>query len=210
MEPTLQPLTKRQQSELRGYVAAGPAIFRATLFLGAVAIVGLLVRALYRLIPGSATLPRSHEGWWIVPTLAFAAGLFIVSDRWTGGRPFRQKVRADLRRGMAHGRRVTAVDAIEIEEQEDEGPTFLLRTDDGRTMFFAGQYLERYRRKGFPWTAFDILEAPQSGVLLDIVAAGERLAPSLRRAPLAWEETKRLGLLRSKYGEIDVEFEALK
>lgn len=207
--PTTRPLTKREQSELRGYVAIGPAVFRAVLFLAAVTIVAAILRALYKAVAG---LPASiaDEMWWVVPTIAFAAWLFRVSGRWTGGPAARRKIRADLERGIALGRRVTALDAIEIEEQEDEGPTFFLRTSDGRTMFFGGQELYRYCRKGFPWKAFDIFETPESGRLLDIVAAGERLTPSTRRGPLSWELTKRLGLLERTYGVVDVDFESLK
>jgi hypothetical protein len=210
MEPSIRRLTKRQQADLRGYVATGTAIFRAAAFLAAVAVVGLILRGLYRLVTTPATPSLVQQAWWGVPTLGFAAWLYRRAGGWTGGRAFRQKVRADLRGGVAVGRRVTAVDAIEIEEQEDEGPTFFLRTDDGRTMFFAGQYLERYQRKGFPWKAFDIFEAPESGLLMDIDAADERLVPSMRRGPLSWEHTKRLGLLRKRYGVIDVDFESLR
>lgn len=213
MEPlpdhTTRPLTKREQSELRGYISIGPALFRAVLFLGAVAIVAGILRALSKAVAGPPT-SMSHELWWVVPTIAFGAWLFRISGRWTGGRAARRKIKADLDGGVAIARRVNAVDAIAVEEQEDEGPTFFLRTDDGRTMFFGGQELYRYCRKGFPWKAFDLFETPQSGRLLDIVAAGERLTPSTRRGQLSWELTKRLGLTRKTYGVIDVDFESLR
>jgi hypothetical protein len=208
-DPTTRPLTKREQSELRGYIAIGPALFRAALYLGAVAIVAGILRALYKVVAGPPA-SMADEAWWIVPTIGFAAWLLRISGRWTGGRAGRRKIKADLEGGVALARRVDAVDAIVVEEQEDEGPTFFLRTNDGRTMFFGGQELYRYCRKGFPWKAFDIFETPESGRLLDIVAAGERLTPSTRRGPLSWELTKRLGLTRKTYGVIDVDFESLR
>ena len=207
--PPTRPLTRREKAELRGYVAIGPALFRAALYLGAVAIVAGMLRALHRAVAGPPA-SIAHELWWIVPTMVFAAWLYRISGRWTGGPEARRKIRTDLEGGVAVAHRVNAMDAIAVEEQEDEGPTFFLRTDDGRTMFFGGQELYRYCRKGFPWKAFDIFETPESRRLLDIVAAGERLTPSTRRGPLSWELTKRLGLLSKSYGVIDVDFESLR
>lgn len=83
-------------------------------------------------------------------------------------------------------------------------------TDEGQTMIFAGQYLDRLKGKGFPWTSFDIVEAPDSRIFFRIVAAGERLTPSSRRPPLTWEEAKRFGILNETYRMLDVDFESLK
>jgi hypothetical protein len=209
METTFQPLSKRQQAELRGYVAWSITLFRGFLFLAGVGALGWFLRAVH----ARATEPGSffgNDAWWAVPLFAFAGGLYVVSSRWTGGRRFRRAVRADLKGGVARVRRITVVDAIEVDEQEDEGYAYFLLTDDGRTMLFAGQYLDTYKRKGFPWRAFDVIEAPVSERFLDIVRAGERLVPSARRPAFTWDEVKRFGALEKYRFVDDVDFEALK
>ena len=211
MQSELRPLRRRQEDDLRGYVSWGPQVFRATVFVGVVGFVGWLLRSIQARVtsPGS---PYAHAAWWVVPVVVLAAALYRVSRRWTGGRAFRARVRSDLARGMAAAHRVVISDAIEITEGRDEGPTYFVLTDDGKTMFFTGQYMDRLRRKGFPWKAFAILEAPDSKVLFDVVAEGEgeRLTPSMRRGPLTWQDVKKYGILRAKYGDLDVDFESLK
>jgi hypothetical protein len=60
-----------------------------------------------------------------------------------------------------------------------------------RALLFAGQYLDRLKAKGFPWTAFDI-------------------KPSGRRPSFTWEEAKAFGVLDRNYRFLDVEFEAIR
>jgi hypothetical protein len=200
----LRPLSRKETAELRGYVAIGIGLFRVVLFLAAVALAGLLLRALQRLFPVLGDYP-----WWAVPTGLGAWALYRASSRWTGGRDFRARVRRDLAGGSLAVRKVQALDAIEVEEQEDEGPSYFILTQDGRTILFSGQYLDRYRGKGFPWTSFEILEAPESGVFFGLRSLGERLAPS-RRPPFGWEERKALGSFNRNYQVVDVDFPSLK
>ncbi|HET8645565.1 MAG TPA: hypothetical protein VFO85_08770 [Vicinamibacteria bacterium] len=206
METTYRPISKRRLKELRGYVGWVAPAFRALLFAAAVAAVAFLLRALLRRLAG----PDLHPLWWMVPAAAFGAGLHRLAGRWTGGRAFRQGVRKDLAGGVAAVHRIRAVDAVEVEEGEDEGPTYFLLTDDGRTMVFSGQYLARYRSKGFPWREFEVLEAPHSKLFFGLNGLGERLPPSLRRPPLSWEEYKRLVSGTKEYGVLDVSFDTLK
>jgi hypothetical protein len=209
METTTQPLSKKEAAELRSYVEVGPALFRASAFLGVVCICGWLLKTIHSRLARDFSL-LSHDALWITPLLLFTVGLYLASSRWTGGPSFRAKVRADLSRGVASVRRISACDAIEVDEREDEGHGYLIRTEDGKTVLFAGQYLETYIRKGFPWKSFDIIEAPESRVFFDIVAAGDRLEPSSRRPPLTWEEAKRFGILTEKYVSLDLDFDALR
>ena len=209
MEITYRPLTRRQRADLSGYVSPWIAMFRAGLFVVAVAIVGFLLRAVYRAIVGDPT-SVAGDAWWAIPTLAFAAALYGRAGRWTGGRATRQQIRADLKRGEVAVRRIVATDAIEVEEREDEGPAFFILTGDGTTMLFAGQYLDRLKRKGFPWTAFDIIEAPESKIFFDITPSGDRLRPSATRPPFTWEEMKSFGTNeKGDYRTVDVDFSAL-
>jgi hypothetical protein len=137
-----------------------------------------------------------------------------VSVREVGSLDRRAGVQGQGSRGSRTGeiavRRVVAVDAVEIEEQEDEGPGYFILTADGTTLLFAGQYLDRLKSKGFPWTAFDVSEAPQSNVFFGISAAGDRLKPSARRPPLTFEEGKAYGTFNVKYRTVDGDFVSLK
>ena len=209
MEKTFRPLTKRERDDLRGYVAWSTTLFRAVLFVLVVVLVGWLLRATHAL-SAKLTSAFSHPAWWVLPLIVFSLGLYRLMGRFTGGRAFRSKVRADLKGGQAALHRIVAVDAIEIEEQEDEGSGVFILTDDGRTMLFAGQYLDRLKSKGFPWRAFDIVEAPESRAFFHITAAGERLKPSARRQPLTWDEAKTFGVLNQKYRVLNVDFESLR
>lgn len=205
METTTQPLTPAQREELRGYVAWSISLFRAVLLLAAIGAVAVLLRAAHRLVPSRL----QHDAWWILPTAVFAAALYRLARRWTGGRAFRAQVRADLARGVAAVHRVSVIDAIEVEEQEDEGPAYFLRTSDGHTMIFAGQYLNACKRRGFPWREFEIVEAPASRVFFGLIPRGDTVRPSSRRPPLTWHEFKRFRLADRKYAVLELPFETI-
>lgn len=207
METTFQPLSQRRRAELRGYVAWGPALFRALLFVVAIGVVAWLLRTVHARL-GRPLL--DSDLIWIVLSVGLAVWLYRLGRRWTGGPGFRAAVRADLARGVVAVHRVVAVDAVEVEEQEDEGPSFFVLENDGSTLLFVGQYLDAYRRKGFPWKTFEILEAPESKIFFGLSPQGDRLVPSLRRPPLSWEEYKEFVAATRQYGVVDVDFEALK
>ena len=207
METTYRPLSKRQRKEIEGYVAFGPNAFRAVLFLLAVAFVGLLLCWIH------SRLVRSTVGTdavWIVPTVAFAIWLYRYGARWTGGRRRRAEIRRDLARGEVAVHRVAAVDAVELEPMKDEGPSYFVRADDGTTVLFAGQYLDQYRTKGFPWTVIEIVETPESKIFLRLEVSGEKLPPSARHPPSAAAELRALAGSTRNYGVVDVEFDPLK
>jgi len=209
MDVTYRPLTRRQRQDLEGYVAGGTSLFRAVLFVAVIAFIAWFLRAV--LLRVAASYPAAaHPAWWIVPVLVLAAALFRLSRRWTGGHELRARIRADLERGDVAVRRVIASEAVEVPPAEDEGPTFFLLTGDGTTMVFAGQYLEPFVRRGFPWTAFEILEAPQSRLFIGLAKAGDKLTPTRRAEPLTWEETKTFGVLDGKYRVLDLDFTSLK
>ena len=209
MRETFEPFTKKQRDELKGYVAWSITLFRAAIFAAAVSFVGWLLSLAHSSV--SRRYPAvGHDAWWIVPVVGFALALYVRAGRWTGGRALRAAVSRDLEKGQASIRRVVAIDAIEIEEQEDEGPAYFILTDDRTTMLFAGQYLARLKSKGFPWKGFDIREAPHSKTFFGITPAGDRLTPSARRPPLTWEEARTFGVFKGNYRIVDVEFESLK
>lgn len=207
--PTTRPLSKRQRRELHGYIAWSTQLGRAVMFVGAVAAAGALLRAVHA--PLAARFrPLDDDLWWIVPTLLLASALFYRSRRWTGGAAFRKLVRMDLDGGVTHAESFSVLDVIEVEEEEDEGPGFVLRLADGRTMLMAGQYLEPYKRRGFPWSAFEIEMAPHSGTLFRLRRTGDRISPSSTRQPFSWSELKSFGDMNAHYWFLDEDFESLR
>jgi hypothetical protein len=207
MQTTSRPISKRRLAELRGYVAWSTSLFRALLLIAVVAFFAWILRTAH-LRMGQ---PLGGSGLeWLVPSLALAVAIYFIAGRWTGGRAFRAAVREDLAGGVAAVHTVRAVDAVEVEEGEDEGPAYFVLTEDGATLLFAGQYLAPYQRKGFPWKEFEILEAPRSKIFFGLVPRGERLAPSARRPPFTWEEFKAFARGKREYAVLDVDFDGVK
>lgn len=194
METSYRPLTRKQRAELEGYVAWSTSLFRTGLFLVMLATASWIMRRFL------------GYPWWVAATAALGVVFFMIGRKGTGGRALRRKIRADLANGVAAVHRVVAVDAIEVEQAEDEGPGYFILTSDGRTMLFAGQYLERDKGRGFPWKEFEIVEAAESEVFFGLKPCGERLVPSLVRKPFTWEEQKKFSNAVRYYGFIDAPF----
>lgn len=198
-------MTRRQRRELQGYVAVSTTLGRALLFLAGVGVVGLLSWSIARRVPvvlGGA--------WWPLAPLLVGAWLLRASGKWTGGPEFRRRVREDIAGGVVAVRRVSAVEAIEVEEAEDEGPAYFVLTRDGQTLYLAFQELSRYKSRGFPWTEFEFIESPRCGTFFSIRKVGERLRPSQVRPPLERDEIERFGGFNERYRLLDVEFAELK
>ena len=203
MESRLEPLTTRERRELQGYVAWSVGALRALLFLLAVSIVAAAAWRIHSWLGGRGL-------WWLVaPTLAGIA-LFSVAGRWTGGPELRRRIRADLTAGMARVTVVRATDAIMAEEAEDEGPTFFLRTGDGGSVVFAGQYLDRTTARGFPWRAIEIREGAESKTFFGLRPAGEALVPSAKRPPISLAEARALGYGSERWQVLDPSFDELR
>jgi hypothetical protein len=203
MESRLEPLTTRERRELQGYVAWSTGALRVLLFLLALAIFAAAAWRVHSWIGGRGP-------WWLVaPTLAGIA-LFFVAGRWTGGPEMRRRIRADLASGMARVTVVRATDAIAAEEAEDEGPTFFLRTEDGGSVVFAGQYLDRLAARGFPWRAIEIREGAESKTFFGLKPAGEALLPSAKRPPLSLAEARALGYGSERWQVLALGFDELR
>jgi hypothetical protein len=126
----------------------------------------------------------------------FAGGLMMLL--FYGRRQLRER-RASRAESIARGRdlvsgraRVTRyeiVDAIAIQESEDEGIGFYLELTDGRVLYLGGQYLyELADTRRFPSTAFEISRVAASGGFLALTPLGEYLVPSTEREPFTGEE----------------------
>jgi hypothetical protein len=197
-------MDRHQRKELQGYVARPTTFFRASLFMLAVGLTGLVSRSV------AHRAPLIPDGSWLLAPIAVGLLLLRSARNWTGGSDFRRRVRQDLAGGVAAVRRVSAVDAIEVEEAEDEGPAYFILTRDGQTLHVAFQELARYKTRGFPWTEFEFIEAPQSGTFFAIKKIGEKLEPLQVLPPRTWSDLKRLGGFNKHYQVLDIEFEKLK
>jgi hypothetical protein len=100
------------------------------------------------------------------------------------------------------------MDAIEVEEKEDEGPSYFLNTADGEVILFTGQYLDDYKQRKFPWRSFEIIEAPNSRVFFGLKQLGNPFEPSAHRLPFNFAEFKKFG--GKKYQPLDMSFGELK
>jgi len=133
MSETQRPFSKRELSELRGYVSSSTSVFRIGLFIVGTCIVGWLFSGIQRMV-----LPQSSNPWWLLPTGGLMLLVYLRSSRWTGGSEKRHAIRQDIARGSAFVRRIEVDSAIEFQEQEDEGPAFVVNTREGQTILFAG------------------------------------------------------------------------
>ena len=79
-------------------------------------------------------------------------------------------------------------DAVAVEEQEDEGISYYLLLDDGRTLFLSGQYLYGPAEDGFPWKSFEVLRVPPTNWVLRVVPLGPPVTPSRTRGPFSEDE----------------------
>jgi hypothetical protein len=94
-----------------------------------------------------------------------------------------------LASGRARVTRYEIVDAIAVQESEDEGIGFYLQLTDGRVLYLGGQYLyELAETRRFPSTAFEISRVAASGGFLALTPLGDYLAPSTEREPFTVEE----------------------
>jgi hypothetical protein len=209
MEVEYKAFSSKQIQELSGYVALWVHVGRWLIFSFLVALTAFPFWVIFKLTVN--LLPSvAHSHWWILPTVVMAIILLRRFKKWTGGAEFRDAVRRDIGRGELAITRVKAVDAIRVEEAEDEGPSYFILTDDGEVILFCGQYLDRLQRKGFPWEEFEISEAPESKVFFGLKKVGDKLEPSVTRQPFTYEEAKNYKTFDSDYKLLDVDFDKLK
>lgn len=87
----------------------------------------------------------------------------------------------ELAEGIAEVTTYEVVDAISVEEVEDEGSMYYLKLRDGRILFIAGQYLYDVEEdKRFPNTKFQAVRTPRTRQLIDFICLGDYLPASGR------------------------------
>jgi hypothetical protein len=104
----------------------------------------------------------------------------------------RRRYAADLAAQQVEEWRVRVVDAIEVEEFEDEGRHAYLELKDGRVLFLSGQYLydndEDDTTPRFPNDELLITRLPHAGDILDLERLGDYLSPSATLPPFVEDD----------------------
>lgn len=190
-------LSQEQKEELKGYVLLSTSIVRILMFIIFVVGLSLLLQKMQHI------LLISKIDWWLIPTFVLSIYIIIYSKSWTGGQEFRQKVKDDLRQGQV---KISIIDVdlvIEIKEEEDEGPSFIVVTKDGEKILLTGQDLYKYTDKQFPWSQFEVLEAPYSKVFFGLKQLGKPIVVNNRLPPFTYEQAKSLGCFEKDYIVLD-------
>jgi hypothetical protein len=133
------------------------------------------------------------EQWLVVSVLlalwlVVSVPLFRVARKRFGAGSLHQ----DIVNGVADVDHFEITESIELEEYEDLGPAYFVRTKEGAVYFFMGQYLyDLVDDRQFPCTEFETVRAPLSGVLLDFVCSGKSIVPTKRLGPFKRENLRR-------------------
>jgi len=173
--------------EERALLSAGPARLFGwwTGIVSAVCIFALtfLVAAL-----SAALLPFDVvvRGAFVAATVVSVASYAWIQRKER--RAFRDQATCVAKETAAEHVRTTTyrvTDAVAVEEQEDEGLSYYLLLDDGRTLFLTGQYLYEPVDSGFPWESFEIVQVASGSWVLRVIPLGPPLTPSWTRAPFS-------------------------
>jgi hypothetical protein len=115
----------------------------------------------------------------------------------------RQRYAADLAAQQIEEWRVRVVDAIEVEEFEDEGRQCYLELEDGRVLFLSGQYLyddedddegeredegAKHKTPRFPNRELLITRLPHAGDVFDLQLLGDHFPPSVTLPPFTRDD----------------------
>ncbi len=146
------------------------------------ALVFLVVLLASRWLRAAAILPIATAAGGLA-----AAGVYVSIQRREQRRrqELNDLISRELVRGYVNCTTFTITDAVAVEEQEDEGVSYHLLLDDGRTLFLSGQYLYRPAEAGFPWAVFEVVRVPVGGWVLRLVPHGPSLTPSHTRRPFS-------------------------
>lgn len=196
MEIIEKPLSKQQREELEQFVSISTTILRASIFAIFIGLLGAILR-------GIQIKTFDAPPIWLAATAIIGVAIYVRSKKWTGGSELRRKIRQDLEAGVS---RVTVIEpafVTEIEELEDEGPSYIIVTRAGESVLLTGQWLVWIKKRKFPWSKFEITEAPASGHFFGVQNRGDPIPVSQKRDPLAYEQAKALGCFHSNYILLD-------
>jgi hypothetical protein len=195
MQSTVRPMTEQEVEQLTALAAA---VFRAPSWIAAlVAGTGMWLALLFA---ATFVLPRPSPaaGMWSIHILLVVclSGAFLFFRRRSRAAydrdlaVLRARYADDLRALQLEEWRVRIVDALQVEEVDDEGAQFFLELEDGRILFVMGQYLWDADDESpqFPNRELLITRLPHSGDIFDMECVGEYFPPSAERAPFTGQE----------------------
>src|SRR5690554_576937 len=145
------PLTNNELKELREIISLKTYLLRLFIY----ALIVILITIPFRAIQNSFL--EIHFPIWIIIPVICIVYLQIKSKKWTGGSELRKQIKKEIKDGVAYETQFSIKDVNEVEEQEDEGPSFYIQTDNDIVYLFSGQYLNNYKTSGFPWEKFVII-----------------------------------------------------
>lgn len=203
---THRPLTEEEKGVLREYtpnalMALWPPLAAGAFFFLLLSIPILLLGRFW-----NASKP-------FLPVLFGIAGVWVLLQAvrmYKDELKMSRGLREDLNRGEAEVRQYTAVEAIRVEEREDEGTGFFLKLSDGQILFLCGEHFYQLEdQKRFPSEQFELVIAPNSMWSLNFEASGDYLPVTYSRPPFP-EKTWKEGTLPCE-GDLFVgDFDALK
>ena len=196
MEIIEKPLSKEQRAELEQFVSTSTAILRASMFIIFIGVLGAMLR-------GCQIKTVDAPPIWLAVTAIIGVAIYVRSKKWTGGPELRRKIRQDLEAGVSRTTIIEPAFVTEIEEQEDEGPSYVIVTKEGESILLTGQWLVWIKKRKFPWSIFEISEAPLSGHFFGVYNRGKPFPVSQKREPLSYEHAKALGCFHSNYVLLD-------
>ncbi len=121
----------------------------------------------------------------------------------------RRALHKDLGQGLVDDLHFEVVEALVIQEQDDEGPGYYLKLIDGRVLFLQGQYLTDAQEEGFPRAQLWAARARESRTLLQFRCDGPPV-PVAGRLPAFGAEDWTADRVPLDGALLDTDFEALK
>src|SRR5262245_42762130 len=205
MDETSRPLTAHERQILEGLRASQPRRARFGAFLTFLVALGVLLI----LAPASWQVGvRSLAP--VVVALLVALVVFVRSRRSARRSDWLARIGRDLDGGVAGVTTYHVVDAVQVEESEDEGSSYYLKLSDGRVAFLSGQYLYEGEDAGtFPSSVVSVVRAPHSQIVFDIQSEGSAL-PASGRLPSFTTAEYDEGRVPEDGALVAVDFESLR
>jgi hypothetical protein len=145
--------------------------------------------------------------------IAAALAACSVYALWRQGRMLptgpRRALNKDLEQGLVDDLHFEVVEALVVQEQEDEGPGYYLKLVDGRVLFLRGPYLTDAEEEGFPRARLCAARARESRTLLQLRCDGPPV-PVAGRLPGFGPEDGKADRAPLDGALLDIDFEALK
>ena len=171
----IRPPSQQEDKIIRGIYRRGSQWGDHVVSAGCLMMPVLLIGAI---IDSKTTLLRGKRGlWW--PLLCIVIWLFVFIRLRLWWASLSRETVSDIGRPVEETV-YEVVDAIKIEEYEDEGSNYYLKLKDGGVLFLSGQYLYDVEDESkFPSSRFKIVRTTgTSKTLLDIECLGAYIAPS--------------------------------